>query len=133
MTLRSGASLAVAAAALLAGCGSGKPQEVAVRYASTNHADKCGLLTQALVEQLTRERGAAARAACRRNVVRFPAPKDVRVRGVSGGDEPDGDAGEAARGGVEAESEVRLTLDGREAEIRLVKQHDHWQIAALGE
>ena len=132
MTPRCGASAVVAGALLLAGCGAGKPEDVAVKYVSTNAASKCALLTQALVEQLTHEKGAAARATCRRSVVRFPAPGDVRVRAVKGGGEDEGDEHESA-GGVEAESEVELVLDGHEAEVRLVKQHERWQIAALGE
>ena len=128
MTLRGGASLLLAAGTLLvAGCGAGKPQDVAVSYVGTNAASKCALLTQELVEQLTREQGAAARAACRRNVVRFPAPKDVRVRAVKGGDE------EHEAGGGEGESEVELVADGRAAEVRLVKRDERWRIAALGE
>jgi hypothetical protein len=130
MTPRFGVSLVVAGALLLAGCGAGKPEDVAVKYAGTNAASKCDLLTQSLVEQLTHARGAAARAACRRNVVRFPAPRNVRVRAVKGGGE---DEEHESDGGVEAESEVQLVLDGREAEVRLVKQHERWQIAALGE
>lgn len=135
MTLRCGASLVLVGGALLAGCGAGKPEDVAVSYVGSNAAGKCDLLTQGLVEQLTHARGEAARAACRRNVVRFPAPKDVRVRDVRGGGEEGGDAEKRreAAGGVEAESEVRLVADGHEAEVRLVKQHEHWQIAALGE
>jgi hypothetical protein len=135
MTPRGAASLLLlAGGVLLAGCGAGTPEDVAVSYVGSNAADKCDLLTQGLVERLTGERGAAARAACRRNVVRVPAPRDVRVRGVSGGEE----GGEAERrreaaGGVEAESEVRLVADGRAAEVRLVKRHERWQIAALGE
>jgi hypothetical protein len=134
VTPRFGASLlAVAGALLLGGCGAGKPEDVAVSYAKTNQASKCALLTQSLVEQLTRERGAAARAACRRNVVRFPAPRHVEVRRVDGGEQQEGDAGREQDGGVEAESEVELVADGHEAEVRLVKQHERWQIAALGE
>jgi hypothetical protein len=133
MTPRFGVSLVVAGALLLlAGCGAGKPEDVAVSYVATNDASKCALLTQALVEQLTHRRGDAARATCRRNVVRFPAPKDVRVRRVNGGEEDKGEEHES-EGGVEAESEVELVADGHEAEVRLVKQHEHWQIAALGE
>jgi hypothetical protein len=144
-----GASLAVAvaAAAALAGCGAGKPEDVAKAYVATNDASKCDMLTQGLVEQLTGRRGEAARAACRRNVVRFPAPEDVRVRAVnerSGGQREargrseDHEGGEAERereqaGGIEAEAEVELIADGREAEVRLVKQHERWRIAALGE
>jgi hypothetical protein len=119
MTPRSGVSLVVAGGLLLAGCGAARPEQVAVNYVATNAASKCELLTQSLVEQLTHEQGAAARATCRRNVVRYPAPADVVVRRV--------------KGDVEAESEVLLVADGHEAEVRLVKQHEHWQIAALGE
>jgi hypothetical protein len=126
MTLRCGASLLlVAGCLLLAGCGAAKPQDVAVSYVRTNAAGKCALLTQALVEQLTREHGAAARAACRRNVVRFPAPRDVRVRAVKGGEDEDHEA--------EGETEVELVADGHEAEVRLVKRDERWRIAALGE
>jgi hypothetical protein len=132
MTPRFGVSLVVAGGLLIAGCGAGKPEDVAVSYVATNAASKCDLLTQALVEQLTRRQGAAARAACRRNVVRFRAPEHVKVRRVVGGDEDEGEEREPA-GGVEAESEVELVADGHEAEVRLVKQHEHWQIAALGE
>ena len=132
MTPRFGASLVVAGGLLLAGCGAAKPEDVAVSYVATNAASKCDLLTQALVEQLTRQRGAAARATCRRNVVRFPAPRHVEVRRVKGGGEDEGEEHESA-GAVEAESEVQLVADGHEAEVRLVKQHEQWQIAALGE
>jgi hypothetical protein len=132
MTPRFGASLVVAGGLVLAGCGAGKPEDVAVKYVATNAASKCDLLTQALVEQLTRRQGAAARAACRRNVVRFPAPRHVQVRRVKGGEEDEGE-GHESEGGVEAESEVELVADGHEAEVRLVKQHEQWQIAALGE
>src|SRR5689334_12771973 len=77
MTPRCGVSLVVAGALLLAGCGAGKPEDVAVKYVSTNAASKGALLTQRRVEQLTNGKGAAARATGRRNVVRFPAAKDV--------------------------------------------------------
>lgn len=135
MTPRHGASAVLAAGVALAaaGCGAGKPQDVAKAYVATNQASKCDMLTQGLVEQLTRRRGPAARAACRRNVVRFAAPEDVRVRRIEGGDEAEAESEREAHGRIEAEAEVDLIADGHEAEVRLVKQHEHWKINGLGE
>jgi hypothetical protein len=121
--LVSGAVL-VAACALAAGCGEGpKPEAVAQTYVASNAPDKCEVLSTRLVEELTGKRGEAALAACRRNVVRFPAPNDVRIRSVKA----EGEA-EEARG-----AEVRLLADGREAELRLAKQDGVWRIVQLGE
>jgi hypothetical protein len=110
----------------MAGCGEGtKPEVVAKQYVASNRASKCDMLSTQLVETLTGKRGAAALAACRRNVVRFPAPKDVRIRSVK------------AEGGEEADqagmAEVRLLADGQEAELRLAKQAGNWRIVQLGE
>jgi hypothetical protein len=119
---------------LVAGCGEGaKPQDVARDYVATNKASKCDALDRALVEQLTAKRGDAALATCRENVVRFPAPRDVKVAQVktseSGSEAERERAGEA--GGEEAE--VRLVIDGKEAEVRLRKLEGEWRIVALGE
>jgi hypothetical protein len=127
--LVSGVVVLTAAGALVAGCGEGpKPETVAQRYVASNAASKCDVLATQLVEQLTGKRGEAALAACRRNVVRFPAPTDVRVRAVQaeGGDKP-GESEEAR------EAEVRLLADGREAELKLAKQDGEWRIVQLGE
>ena len=59
-------------------------------------------------------------------------PTDVPADPEVGGEEDKGEERESA-GGAEAESEVELVADGHEAEVRLVKQHEQWQIAALGE
>jgi hypothetical protein len=111
-----------AAALLMLGlvaCGGTKPpQDVAREYVATNAPRKCDALTQSLVERLTQRRGEAARAACRRNVARFAAPRDVKVRQTH------------AEGRV---AEVQLIADGRPAEIRLVKQGGRWRISGLGE
>jgi hypothetical protein len=127
MTLRCGASLAalVAAAVLAAGCGEEKPADVARSYVATNKPAKCDLLTQGLLEQLTGRQGGSARAACRRNVVRFPAPKDVRVRG---GAEEQGEEGEEA-----GETEVQLVVDGHPADVKLVHRGEQWLIAGMGD
>jgi hypothetical protein len=123
MTLRCGASAAaILAAAVLAGCGEVKPEDVARQYVATNTASKCDVLTQGLVEQLTGQQGQAARAACRRNVVRFPAPKDVRVRG-----------GEEADKGEAGEAEVGLVVDGHPADVKLVRHGEQWLIAGMGD
>ena len=117
------------AALLGAGCGEGaKPETVAPQYVATNAASKCEVLSAQLVEQLTGKRGEAALAACRRNVVRFPAPKDVRIRAVKaeGGDKP-GESEEAR------EAEVQLLADGQEAELKLAEQDGEWRIVQLGE
>ena len=118
-----------AACALVAGCGEEeKPEAVAKRYVATNAASKCDALSTQLVEQLTGKQGEAALATCRRNVVRFPAPKDVRIRAVKA----EGEEGEEAEehGG---EAEVELLADGREAELKLAKQDGEWRIVAMGE
>ena len=112
------------------GCGEGeKPEAVAKRYVATNAASKCDVLAPALVEQLTGKQGEAALAACRRNVVRFPAPKDVRIRSVKaeGGEEGERESEEAG------EAEVELLADGREAELKLAKQDGEWRIVQMGE
>jgi hypothetical protein len=124
MTLRCGASaVAILAAAVLAGCGEEKPADVARDYVATNGPAKCALLTQGLVEQLTGRQGAAARAACRRNVVRFPAARHVRVRGGDEGEEHE-EAGQA---------EVELVVDGHPADVQLVRRGEHWFIAGMGD
>ncbi|MDX6364850.1 MAG: hypothetical protein QOC85_3887 [Streptomyces sp.] len=136
--------MALIAAGVLAaaGCGEGtKPETVATQYVGTNAATKCDVLSTQLVEQLTGKRGAAALATCRRNVVRFSAPKDVRIRSVKaeGGDagksaaerEKEKANGEAAAHATEAE--VQLVADGKEAELRLAKQDGEWRIVQLGE
>jgi hypothetical protein len=116
--------------ALVAGCGEGeKPEAVAKRYVATNAASKCDMLSTQLVEQLTGKRGEAALAACRRNVVRFEAPKDVRIRAVKA---EGGDAGEEAEEHAH-EAEVELLADGREAELKLAKQDGEWRIVQMGE
>jgi hypothetical protein len=123
----------LAASALIAACGEGeKPETVAKRYVATNAASKCDVLSTELVEQLTGKRGDAALAACRRNVVRFPAPKDVRIRSVKA---EGGEAGEAEREEAEEarEAEVELLADGREAELKLAKQDGEWRIVQMGE
>ena len=109
----------VAAILLVAGCGEGeKPEAVAKRYVATNAASKCDVLSTQLVEQLTGKRGEGALAACRRNVVRFDAPHEVRVRSVDG---------------EEGEAEVELLADGAEAELKLAKQDGEWRIVQMGE
>jgi hypothetical protein len=112
---------------VVAGCGEGnKPEQVARDYVATNAASKCGVLDLALVEQLTGKRGSAARAECRRNVTRFPAPRQVTVQAVrtAGTGDPDGSGGA---------SEVQLVADGHPAEVRLRRQHGQWQIVGLGD
>ena len=112
----------LAACALLAGCGEGeKPEAVAKRYVATNAASKCDALSMQLVEQLTGKRGEAALTACRHNVVRFPAPRDVRIRAVRAEEQAD------------TEAEVELLADGREAELKLAKQDGEWRIVQMGE
>ena len=119
-------AVVAAACALVAGCGEGpKPEAVAREYVATNDASKCEMLSTPLVESLTGRRGAAALAACRRNVVRFPAPEDVRIRSVKTEGEEDADRAGGA--------EVRLLADGREAELKLAKQAGEWRIVQLGE
>jgi hypothetical protein len=124
--------LVVAAWLLVAGCGEGpKPEAVAKDYVASNAASKCDVLAPALVESLTGKRGAAALAACKHNVVRFPAPRDVRISRV------EGEAGEAGEEEGETEkateAEVELIADGREAAVKLAKQDGRWRIVALGE
>jgi hypothetical protein len=124
--LRCGAlAAAVAAATVLAGCGEEKPADVARSYVATNKPSKCDLLTQGLVEQLTGRQGAEARATCRHNVVRFAAPEDVRVRG--GEEQDEGEESEAG------EAEVELVVDGHPADVKLVRQGEHWLIAGMGD
>jgi hypothetical protein len=121
---------------LVAGCGEGaKPQDVARDYVATNKASKCDALDRALVEQLTAKRGDAALATCRENVVRFPAPRDVKVAQVKtseSGSESEDERERAGEAGGE-EAEVRLVIDGKEAEVRLRKLEGEWRIVALGE
>jgi hypothetical protein len=118
-------AVAILAAAVPAGCGEREPADVARDYVATNTAAKCDLLTQGLVEQLTGRRGAAARAACRRNVVRFAAPKDVRVR-------EDGDAGEKDAEAA-GRTEVELVVDGHPADVQLVRHGETWLISGMGD
>jgi hypothetical protein len=120
------------ACVLVAGCGEGeKPEAVAKRYVATNAASKCDVLSTELVESLTGKQGEAALAACRRNVVRYPAPKDVRIRAVKA------EGGEAAEREGETEeareAEVELLADGREAELKLAKRDGKWRIVQMGE
>jgi hypothetical protein len=116
----------VAAVALASGCGSEvRPQDVAKTYVGSNAAGKCAALTQQLLEQLTGDQGAAARAACRRNVVRFPAPRHVLVSRVEGGgDDPDAGAGKVV---------VALVADGHPADVQLVRRGERWLISGLGD
>lgn len=117
--------MVVAACLLVAGCGEGpRPEAVAKDYVASNAASKCDVLAPALVESLTGRHGAAAVAACKHNVVRFPAPRDVRIARVEGGGE-EADAGTAA--------DVELIADGTEAVVKLAKQDGRWRIVALGE
>jgi hypothetical protein len=69
-------------------------------------------------------RGSAARAECRRNVTRFPAPRQVTVQAVRTAGKGDPDA---------AGAEVQLVADGHPAEVRLRRQHGQWQIVGLGD
>jgi hypothetical protein len=81
--MRTRAVAALAAALAVAGCGDDypdKPQEVAKRYIETNAGSKYRYLTQRLIEALTEQKGAAARAACRHNVARAAKPKQVKLR-----------------------------------------------------
>jgi hypothetical protein len=55
------------------------------------------------------------------------------VRAVHGGDEDEAAERRERTGGVEAEAEVQLVADGHPADVRLVKRHEHWLIAALGD
>jgi hypothetical protein len=109
----------------LAACGEGpEPAAVARDYVASNDASKCDVLSPRLVEQLTGKRGDAALAACRRNVVRYPAPKDVRIRD---GEESEREATETG------EAEVELIADGREAAVTLEKEDGRWRIVRFGE
>jgi hypothetical protein len=126
--LHSGALVLLAG--LLVACGGGEergPSDVAREFVATSSPAKCDLLAQPLLEQLTTENGEAARAACRRNVVRFPAPRDVRLRDGGGEAERDADADAAA------DAEVELLVDGREAGVKLNKRDGRWLIVGLGE
>lgn len=113
---------ALLVAAVLAGCGAGsypdKPQQVAKAFAAGAEGSKCRFLSQGLMENLTNRQGAAARAACRRNVAKFPAPKKVSVRGA----EVD-----------ETRSEVEVVMDGREAKLELAKDEGRWLIDGFSE
>jgi|tagenome__1003787_1003787.scaffolds.fasta_scaffold20913329_2 hypothetical protein len=113
--------LVVAATALLAGCGqqhrvAEAPQDVARHYVATNAPAKCGLLTPELLEQTTQRRGAAARAACERNVQRLATPGRVTVKEF-----------ELRHRGAE----VELLTDDEEARVMLVKRSGHWLISGF--
>lgn len=118
------------AAGVLAGCGGEGPgpQDVARDFVATNAPSKCELLAQPLVEQLTEKTGAAARAECRRNVVRFAAPKEVRLPG--GESEAERERERAAEGTA---AKVDLLVDGRETGVQLNKRDGRWLIVGLGE
>jgi hypothetical protein len=121
----------VLAAAVLVGCGGEGPgpQDVARDFVRTNAPAKCDLLAQSLVEQLTEQRGAAARDACRRNVVRFAAPREVRLPEGEGEAEREREA-QAAEGTA---AKVDLLVDGRETGVQLNKRDGRWLIVGLGE
>jgi hypothetical protein len=126
----------VLAAAVIAGCGGEGPgpQDVARDFVATNSPAKCDLLAQSLVEQLTEQKGTAARDACRRNVVRYAAPKEVRLpegEGESAGEaEREREREEAAEGTA---AKVDLLVDGRETGVQLNKRDGRWLIVGLGE
>jgi hypothetical protein len=122
--------VALLAAAAAAGCGGERePRDVAIEYAGTNKPEKCDLLARSLVEQLTDQQGEAAMAACRRNVARFDAPKEVKVRDEGKGEDEHAEHEAEERG----EAEVPLLIDGREAEVKLERRDGEWVIVALGE
>jgi hypothetical protein len=122
--------VALLAAAAMAGCGEERsPRDVAIEYAGSNKPEKCDLLDRKLVEQLTDLRGDAAIAACRRNVARFDAPKEVTVRDEGKGEDEHAEHEAQERG----EAEVPLLIDGREAEVKLERRDGEWEIVALGE
>jgi hypothetical protein len=119
--MRTRALAVVVSAAALAGCGDDypdKPQEVAKRYVATNAGSKCRYLTQRLVETLTGQQGAAARAACRRNVARFAKPGEVKLRDA----EVD-----------ENDAEVEVLSDGKEAKLSLVRSNGRWRISGFSD
>lgn len=94
------------------------PQDVAKAYVKSNEGSKCRYLDTTLVERLTRKRGAAARAACEKNVERFDAPGKVTIREFEV--EPD-------------DAEVELLADGKEAAVKLRKVGGRWKITSFSE
>ena len=108
-------------ALVVAGCGDDypdKPQEVAKRYMQSTAGTKCRYLTQRLIETLTEQKGAAARAACEHNVARVPKPKQVELRDA----EVD-----------EHDAEVEILQDGKEAKLRLVRTGGRWRISGFSD
>jgi hypothetical protein len=120
--MRIRALAALVAMVALAGCGGDgypdKPQEVAKRYVASNAGSKCRYLTQRLIETLTEQKGAAARAACRHNVARVAKPKEVKLR------EAEVD---------EHEAEVEVLRDGKEAKLNLVREDGRWRISGFSD
>ena len=112
--------MAFGLAVAFAGCGATAevpPDEVARDFVTSNAPAKCRLLTPELLEQQTGRRGPAALRFCERNVVRFPAARDVRVL-------------EAEVAGPRAQ--VELVADGSEERFELVRTDEGWRIAAAG-
>ena len=109
--------LLLALVALLAGCGGDpSPQEVARDYVTSNEPAKCKLLTRELLERQTGRRGEEALRYCEANVVREPAPPELRI----------------------IETEVRhgralveVVVGDEEERIELVKRSGGWRIVAF--
>ena len=115
--MRHSARLAVVLVAV-AGCGGDdrSPQDVAREYVASDDPEKCDDADLAFLERQTRERGDAAREACRRSVERGSPPKGVRVV-------------EAETRGDEAE--VRLEAAGQRIRVRLRRDGDRWRVIDL--
>ena len=110
-------------AAPLAGCGeSGPPargaEQVAREYVASRDPAKCDDAALPFLERQTRERGEAARAACRRAAARLRPPRRVRVTGMVR-------EGDRAR--------VRLEADGQRVAIELERRDGRWLVTGFGD
>lgn len=98
----------------------GSPECVAREYVTRRDASKCDLVAPALLEQLTRSRGAEARERCVEGVRAGPPPPeevDVLERETVG----------------EGRVIVELLSDGQEGKVTLARAGGRWQIVSFDE
>lgn len=103
----------------LAGCGGSEARsvdEVARDYLASDDPAKCNDADLAFLEQQSKRKGDAARAACRRSVERTSPPKEVESRGSS------------VKGG---RAEVRFLADGQAVTVLLRKVGERWLVTGF--